>query len=162
MVKLGVRLPLEQEENELVKISNSAPVLALKPKDVAMWAGSKLAVQFDEPYDIENDSVTMTLDLGKAAEFAQFDNTTRQLLIDEGSTSNSTAGRYRMTLTLTAGDGENNIVGGVAKTTTSYSFFVYVKFNATGLSEEEYARSTTTKLVSADEFYTILPQTPYY
>ena len=59
-----------------------------------MWAGEELYMNFGNTFDAEGDQVDFSIDLGDAQSFADFDIYTHDLTIEQGKTTNSTAGRY--------------------------------------------------------------------
>ena len=76
--------PIDVEElEELIKDyvppENSAPVMIVKPKDMAIYAGSELVVEFGESFDVDGDLVYVGLDLDRADSFATYDANSRIL-----------------------------------------------------------------------------------
>ena len=60
-------------DEAFIEKSNVAPVLVVKPKDVAIWAGEELVIDFSTAWDLDGDGVAYTLDMGRASSFAEYD-----------------------------------------------------------------------------------------
>ena len=56
---------------------NTAPTAVITPKDIAIWAGDQLFVDYNDVFDAEGDNIVINIDLGRAVNFAKFDILTR-------------------------------------------------------------------------------------
>ena len=140
-------------DEAFVEDFNSAPVLVVTPRDIAIWAGEGLYVDFGNVFDAEGDQASFNLDLGRAQSFANFDIFTYELTIDEGVTSNFTAGRYPIKITLT--DDAPTSRGGPKATV--YQFDLYIRFRPLDF-EGDAGSSNINTIVTAEEIYPILPE----
>ena len=110
-------------------------------------------MNFGNTFDAEGDQVDFSIDLGDAQSFADFDIYTHDLTIEQGKTTNSTAGRYPVQIILR--DDAPDSRGGSMQTV--YSFDLLVRFRPFGLELGEGSLDVTS-VVRADEIYTILPE----
>lgn len=80
--------------------SNTAPYLVSRPSKLTAYIGRSFYYYFGEVHDLENDRVTVSIDLGKASSFAKFDPQLNTLTIDEGATTLSDSRLHEVLLTL--------------------------------------------------------------
>jgi hypothetical protein len=93
MVNMTVELPPVNE----YQVTNTRPYLSRTPGDMILIAGEEYSYEFGQPIDTEDNNVfiTFTNDAG-AIDFIDFDETDMTLRIEQGATSNATAGTYEL------------------------------------------------------------------
>ena len=91
--------------------------------------------------------------MGRAASFANFDVFTREFTIEQGATTNTTAGRYPIKITLT--DDAPTSRGGSKQTV--YDFDLYVRFRPLDF-DSDAGNSQINSVVQVEEIYPVLPE----
>jgi hypothetical protein len=81
--------------------ANTAPYFVPKPSNLKAYIGKSFSHSFGQAFDLENDDVTVAINLGTAASFATFEIFTNTLNIAQGASRLSDTRFNKIVLTLT-------------------------------------------------------------
>ena len=75
---------------------NTNPFILPPPTDMSFYAGEEFEYQIGNLYDAEsnNQTIRISIDLGRAGDFARYEDSSQKIVVGEGATKGNDVGYY--------------------------------------------------------------------